>query len=132
MLRSPPAEVKRRSPGRPAADRALRLGYSRVVAGSPSDAQPPSPPATATTTATGAAVLVEAEAAFELGDWRRARALARLELDGPDGLDRPDEARRAAGREMVARFTPDPQLVVVYLAAVILLLWLLASHLPQR
>lgn len=62
--------------------------------------------------------LAEAERAFEVGDWHRARSLAREELAASGGDDSGEAAhRRHAARALLDRFRPDPQLVALYLAA---------------
>ena len=56
--------------------------------------------------------LADAERAFERGDWRGARSLARAALDGAGD----DETRRAAA-EMLGRFRNDRWLGAVFVLA---------------
>lgn len=72
---------------------------------------------TGATPAAGA-LLDDAERAFQEGDWRRSRALAARAL-AELGAGPEDEPRRQAAREILDRFRADPQLVLLYLAALL-------------
>jgi hypothetical protein len=84
---------------------------------------PPTPPSAVEATPPAEVVLDEAEAAFERGDWRAARALARRALVGPD------PTRAQAASRMLARFAPDPWLVAVYAAALLAFVAVARRHL---
>ena len=73
-----------------------------------------------------APVLETAEYAFERGDWHGARAIARGELGSSD------EKRRAAARQMLDRFRPDGQVVVMYLGAVIFFVLAVWGYILRR
>ena len=59
--------------------------------------------------------LGDAERAFDAGDWRRAGDLARRALSDAAV----DEPGRAAARALLDRLRPDPQLVALYLASLL-------------
>ena len=67
-------------------------------------------------------VLVEAEAAFERGDWREARRIAKAQFEAPQSV-----TERNAAHKFLGRFDADPLLVLLYAGGVITLL-LLALH----
>jgi hypothetical protein len=78
---------------------------------------------TAGNTATAAPVSDDAQRAFERGDFAEARRLAR-ELEGS-----PDEAQRAAGRQLLQHTSLDPLIVWITVGCVLLFVVLVAATL---
>jgi len=52
--------------------------------------------------------------AFRAGDWKEARRLAKADLAAPD------EATRASGRAVLARMSPDPVVIGLVVASLLL------------